>query len=106
MNKLRLELDDLRVDTFSTSKAASGESGTVRAHGGGGVGASYDQPCEPIDTDYTMACPVYTDAGSTCAGSCHGSCYASCYGSCANTCYTCWQQTCANASCDPCYPIE
>jgi modification target Cys-rich repeat protein len=105
MNKLRLELDDLRVDTFSTSEAAGGESGTVRAHGVG-VGPSYDQPCEPVDMDHTVAaCPVYTDVGTTCAASCHGSCYATCYGTCAHTCDTFWQQTCANATCDPCYPI-
>lgn len=105
MNKLRLVLDDLRVDTFSTTRAANGESGTVRGYGVGGT-VSYDQPCEPIDPNYTeVNCPPYTQ-GYTCAASCYGSCYNSCYGSCQNTCYTCWQNTCANASCDPCYPID
>lgn len=103
MNKLRLELDDLRVDTFSTSGAARGEGGTVRAHGVGG-GVSYDVSCEPLPWDYTeVNCPVYTAA--TCDASCNGTCYGSCYGSCQNTCYTCYQSTCANASCNPCYPV-
>lgn len=99
MNKLRLELDDLHVDTFATSGAARGEGGTVRGYNVT-RGPSYDEPCIP---DYTDTCPP--TQYYTCATAC-GSCYNSCYGSCQNTCYTCWQNTCANASCDPCYPIE
>jgi hypothetical protein len=104
MKKLRLELDELRVDTFSTSGATSGEGGTVRGYNVT-RGPSYDEPCEPIGPDYTEGCPPHTQ-GATCAASCYGTCYNSCYGSCYNTCYTCWQNTCANATCDPCYPIE
>lgn len=104
MRKLRLERDDLRVDTFATSGSAASEQGTVRAHGGDGT-VSYDQPCEPVPHDYTdVNCPPYT-RGATCAASCYGSCYGSCNASCYNTCYTCDQNTCANASCDPCYPV-
>lgn len=101
MSKLRLELHDLRVDTFSTSKEPGGEAGTVRAHG---AGPSYDEPCEPIPPDYTETCPPYTS--DTCDASCNGTCYGSCYGSCQNTCSTCWQNTCANSTCYPCYPQE
>jgi hypothetical protein len=100
MKKLRLELDDLRVDTFSTSGSASGQGGTVRGHNVT-RGPSYDEPCIP---DYTDGCPPYTQA-DTCASAC-GTCDYSCYGSCQNTCATCWQNTCANGTCDPCYPIE
>jgi hypothetical protein len=94
MNKLRLVLDDLRVDTFSTSGARNGEEGTVRGYNVT-YGPSYDEPCIP---DYTDGCPPYTQA-YTCA-----TCAYSCNGTCGYTCYTCWN-TCA-ATCDPCYPIE
>ncbi|HEX6041029.1 hypothetical protein [Longimicrobium sp.] len=101
MKKLRL--DDLHVDTFATGPALAGE-GTVRAHLPGS-GPSYDQPCEPIDPNYTeVNCPPYTAAAS-----CNGTCYASCYGSCNscnNTCYTCYQNTCMYGTCYPCYPQE
>jgi modification target Cys-rich repeat protein len=100
MKKLRLELDQLRVDTFSTTAAATDSAGTVRGHDR----PSYDEPCEPIPPDYTDNCPPYTSV--TCGVSCNGTCYGSCYGSCANTCYSCRQQTCPGASCYPCYPVE
>ena len=104
MKKLRLELNDLRVDTFSTTTSAGDEGGTVRGHNIG-RGPSWDEPCEPIPPDYTEACPPYTQ-GATCDASCNGTCYASCYGSCVNSCYTCWQNTCPGATCYPCYPQE
>lgn len=101
MNKLRLKLDDLCVDTFSISPSARDEGGTVRGHEGG---ASSFEPCQsyadPCEVDYTDGCPPYT-AAATCAGTCQASCYGSCYYTCYNTCW----QSCA-ATCDPCYPIE
>jgi hypothetical protein len=100
MNKLRLELDDLRVDTFATSGSAGSERGTVRAHGGVGGGDSIYEVCEPLPPDYTEGCPPHTHAVS-----CYGSCYNSCNGSCYNTCYTYYQNTCAYASCQPCSPV-
>jgi hypothetical protein len=95
--KLRLELDDLRVDTFATSRGAGGEQGTVRGHGGDSI----YEVCEALPWDYTeVNCPPHTQAAS-----CYGSCYNSCNGSCYNTCYTYNQNTCANASCQPCFPV-
>lgn len=100
MNKLRLKLDDLRVDTFSTIPFAGEAGGTVRGHE---PESSYFQPCQsydvPCEVDYTDGCPPYTMA-ATCAGTCAQSCN-SCYYSCQNSC----GNTCA-ATCDPCYPIE
>ena len=97
MNKLRLELDDLRVDTFSTSPSADEAGGTVRGHDD----PSFFQPCQsynvPCEVDYTDGCPPATMA-ATCAGTC-----ASC-NSCYYSCVTCWN-SCA-PTCDPCYPIE
>lgn len=95
MKKLRM--DDLRVETFATGSA--GGEGTVRAHE-----AVTDYPCYPQEPDYTEACPPHTSV--TCDVSCNGSCYNSCYASCQNTCRTCWQGTCPNATCYPCYPVE
>lgn len=98
MNKLRLKLDDLRVDTFSTNPSDGEAGGTVRGHGGN----SYFEPCQsyadPCEVDYTDTCPPYT-AAATC-----NTCGYSCNGTCGYTCQTCWN-TCA-ATCDPCYPID
>jgi len=44
VKKLRLKLDELRVESFNTGAAAA-RSGTVRGHG-----QSADSTCQPIDT--------------------------------------------------------
>jgi hypothetical protein len=68
MQKLALNLDDLRVQSFDTMPAARGGRGTVRAH----ESETYDElacsdACSLVATCYTcdtcdQACaPVYTD---------------------------------------------
>lgn len=87
MKKLRLELDELRVDTFATTPMAGDEKGTVHGH--------VTWTCETLpfeDTDTT--CPPPT-ARATCANSCYGSCYGSCNASCQGSCYI----TCPGANC-------
>lgn len=78
MKKLKLDLDNLRVDSFDTTPAeGNGGRGTVFGHA-----ESFQYGC--------------TDGAScdSCAGSC-GTCEASCCGTC-NTCYT----NCGTCPCD------
>jgi hypothetical protein len=72
MKKFRLELDDLRIDSFSTTPAQKAK-GTV-----------FGEQCTCYTQCTCPGCP-------TCDASCEGSCGASCDYSC--------QATCAPASC-------
>jgi hypothetical protein len=76
MRKLSLHLEDLVVESFTTTDAAR-ERGTVRG-----------MDSVTVDQDTCVSCPV------TCA-TCPGTCAASCGGSCAASCATC------PVSCDP-----
>ena len=87
MTKIRLDLDTLCVESFSTD-ASPAHGGTVQAH-------------SPIDYGYTdvtgcgqETCAAYCSGGHTCYASCEGSCLQTCGGSC--------NGTCAQAS--ACYP--
>ncbi len=69
MKKLRLEMDELRVESFATD-AAAGEAGTVHGH-------SYPNACLPpsgSDEPFVDTCGYATCAGDTCWQSCGGSC--------------------------------
>jgi hypothetical protein len=74
--KLRLDLDQLTVDSFSVAGGTDG-AGTVHAH----IPVPPDEPA----SDYDGVCQSY---------------YQSCNGSCASCVNTCWN-TC-NASCQSC----
>jgi hypothetical protein len=62
MKKLKLDLDTMRVESFSTG--ASGGKGTVRANSG-------------VSSDCSVY-PPHTCQGNTCWDSCGGSCDALC----------------------------
>lgn len=64
--KLKLELDDLRVDTFETAPDDGGERGTVHGH----------------DTQPGQQCAT---GQPTCYGSCEETCPLSCNPSCIAT---------------------
>ena len=67
MKKFKLQLDDLRIDSFSTTPAQA-PKGTV-----------FGEQC----TCYTnCTCPGFP----TCDASCNGTCDASCNGTCDGTC--------------------
>ena len=68
--KLRLSIEDLRVDTFETARAPDGPRGTVRANGKPGTVYSGVWSCIPE-----------ASCGETCALSCNPSCLAT-YGEC------------------------
>jgi hypothetical protein len=99
MKKLKLDLDDLRVDSFDTTPAAAaGERGTV--HG------QYPETYRGCNTDEETCDSCFGSCGDTCGYSCNGTCGTcaeSCNGTC-NTCYTNCGSCPGQWSCDPsCY---
>ena len=76
MNKLRLDLEDLSVESFDTTPAARAENGTV-----------FGQQC----TCYTQCtCPGCPTCDASCNGTCDATCAGTCAASCNGTCnYTC-----------------
>jgi hypothetical protein len=98
-SKLKLNLDDLTVDSFHT---AAGDKATGTVFG--------EQQCTCLTQCGQNTCP----GCPTCDATCNGSCAATCAGTCANTCddYTCGAScnTC-NFACQSCmgtgcYPYE
>ena len=82
MKKLRLQLDDLHVDTFSTT-AAPKTKGTV-----------FGEQC----TCYTQCtCPGCPTCDASCGETC-ASCDPSCGGTCDDLCGT-WDESCEAWSC-------
>ena len=75
MNKLKLGLDDLQVDTFQTTSAPK-QKGTV-----------FGEQCTCYTQCTCPGCP-------TCDASCNGTCNASCNGTCAATCNASCEGTC------------
>jgi hypothetical protein len=88
MGKLRLDLDQLTVDSFDTSETAA-EKGTV-----------FGEQC----TCYTnCTCPGCPTCDNTCGDSCNGTCVDntcefSCYGTCHE--YSCWDTCAGQYTCD------
>jgi len=95
MAKLKLELTDLKVDSFDPTPLDGRRRGTVVGRGsdwglctGGSceVFCSYNNPscygsCDTICIDCeTATCPPvqYSDPGSTCVGTCANSCGGTC----------------------------
>ena len=106
MRKLRLTLEDLSVESFSTAVRPARE-GTVGGHD------LSDSTC------HQKLCTCDTMAGHTCEGTCDASCNGTCVASCDGTCdgcvsvggtcggYTCvsCEGTCNDSYCGPCtYP--
>ena len=81
MKKFKLQLDDLLIDSFSTTPVRK-EKGTV-----------YGEQCTCRTACSCPGCP-------TCDASCNGSCGgASCYGTCDASCYGTCDASC-NGTCD------
>jgi hypothetical protein len=87
MNKLKLRLDDLRVDTFQTTPVQK-EKGTV-----------FGEQCTCYTNCTCPGCPTcYASCNGTCDASCNGTCGVSCDASCGGTCdYSCG---CSDYSCN------
>lgn len=98
MKKLRLRMDDLRVESFATLGGPAQPRGTVRGHEPT-VMCSGTCTANPDCTD-VFACETYGDctlAGScegTCGNSCDVTCQVSCYGTCDATCNSCVETDC------------
>ena len=67
MRKLRMRVDDLRVESFDTSGAGNAARGTVRAR----------MACSASEEGESLCCPTETDQAS-CYGTCEGTCQDSC----------------------------
>jgi hypothetical protein len=80
MNKLKLRLDDLHIDSFDTTAPAKSK-GTV-----------FGEQCTCYTQCTCPGCP-------TCDASCNGTCGASCNGTCGATCDASCNGTC-DYSCD------
>jgi hypothetical protein len=98
MNKLKLRLEDLQIDSFSTTQVRK-EKGTV-----------YGELCTCYTQCTCPGCPTcYASCNGTCDASCNGTCDASCDGTCGGTgaascdftCATCFQSCDGGYTCDP-----
>jgi hypothetical protein len=96
MNKLKLNLDQLTVESFNTDASGIARRGTVQAH---------SDFCVRTDncvlTWGELTCGDTCDnTCNTCGASCGGGCGSgySCFGSCAETCNTCLTN-CQQESC-------
>lgn len=101
MNKLRLQLEDIAVESFSTQEAGA-RRGTVAANATTGNQIICDCPTNGFEqTCRTCSCEGTCDG--TCVGcatseqSCNGTC-DSCYESCGGSC----DPTCAGGTCPYC----
>ena len=75
MHKLRLKLEDLQIDSFSTTSVKK-EKGTV-----------YGEQCTCPTACTCPGCPTCdASCNGTCAASCNGTCDASCNGTCGDSC--------------------
>jgi hypothetical protein len=79
MSKLKLDPDQLTVESFDPDASGIGRRGTVRAH---------SDSCYDTDCQYTCA--------NTCANTCN-TCGASCGGACAS------RSTCLDPTCNTCF---
>lgn len=112
MGKLKLDLNELQVETFDTSPEENEARGTVQGH--------YVSGEPEFCTDFTICieiCPLPTrgtcaSCGNTCGGTCGHSCGGTCAScntcggtcTCGNTCGgTCVFCTTPDASCG--YPV-
>jgi hypothetical protein len=90
MRKLKLDLDQLTVDSFDTLSADGAGRGTIEAF-------QSQAPCI-IEWNPTYA-PTCAATCASCGGTCEQTCGGSCYATCNEpTCVTC-QTHCEQQSC-------
>ena len=76
MKKLKLDLEDLSVESFATTPEPRAEGGTV-----------FGQQCTCYTQCTCPGCPTCdASCNGTCGGTCGGTCDASCNGTCGGTC--------------------
>jgi hypothetical protein len=84
-SKLKLDLDELQVESFDTTPGEHRREGTV-----------FGQQCTCYTQCTCPGCPTCdASCNGTCGGTCDASCNGTCGGTCANSCYgTCGEYTC------------
>jgi hypothetical protein len=89
MNKLKLHLEDLQIDSFQTTPAEK-PKGTV-----------FGEQCTCYTQCTCPGCPTCAGYG-TCDASCNGTCDASCNGTCNASCDggCTWDPSCGGYSCE------
>jgi hypothetical protein len=91
MHKLKLDLDQLIVESFDTNASGLARRGTVRA---------FSHVCGPTVIDFTCMNTCGTcDATCSCGGSCGGTCGCTGGYTCGGTC----NGTCAEPTCNTCF---
>ena len=93
MHKLKLQLDDLMVDSFTTEPVRR-EKGTVFGEQCTCYTACTCPGCPTCDASCNGTC------GGTCGASCNGTCDASCNGTCDWACATAEGPSCVGPTCD------
>ena len=89
MRKLKLDLEDLSVESFATTPEAQKEGGTV-----------FGQQCTCYTQCTCPGCPTCdASCNGTCGGTCAGTCDASCNGTCGGTCDASCNGTCVDDTC-------
>ncbi|HEU0015105.1 MAG TPA: hypothetical protein VFQ45_15555 [Longimicrobium sp.] len=105
MNKLKLRLEDLRVESFRTVDDARGR-GTVVGNAycdtvyDPACGGTYDLTCEYVETCGRECGSGYDSCNNN---TCHDSCPDTCKYTCRESCYGCASITDYQVVCD-CYP--
>ena len=93
MRKLKLQLEDLRIDSFTTTGSRK-EKGTV-----------YGEQCTCQTACTCPGCPTCdASCNGTCGGTCAATCNASCYGTCDYSCdggFSCYQTCNHYSGCTP-----
>ena len=89
MKKLKLDLDDLKVESFETTPEVSNSRGTVVGYGFNTFGRceTFDlltcfEPCETNTCGHTCANTCANTCGSTCGNTCGATCGSTCGSTC------------------------
>jgi hypothetical protein len=86
MKKLKLDLEDLSVESFATTPEPRAEGGTV-----------FGQQCTCYTQCTCPGCPTCdASCNGTCGGTCGGTCDASCNGTCDGSCDFSCGDTCGD----------
>ena len=89
MKKLKLHLEDLLIDSFTTTPAEK-PKGTV-----------FGEQCTCYTQCTCPGCPTCdASCNGTCNASCNGTCDASCNGTCGASCYATCGYSCDYTACD------
>ncbi|HEU0015104.1 MAG TPA: hypothetical protein VFQ45_15550 [Longimicrobium sp.] len=91
MNKLKLEIDDLRVESFRTVEDVRARGTVVGAcdtvHDPVCAGGTFDPTCEYADTCGNTGCRCETRHDSCGLDTCHDSCAYTCKHTCMQSCW-------------------